>query len=42
MTVLLREDFGLIEKGFSSSTDETVPVCATVPLGLAGTAVSGF
>ena len=27
----------LIGKGFSSSTDETVPVCATVPLGLAGT-----
>jgi hypothetical protein len=32
-----RERMRLIGKGFSSSTDETVPVCATVPLGLAGT-----
>jgi hypothetical protein len=34
-----RERMRLIGKGFSSSTDETVPVCATVPLGLAGTAL---
>jgi hypothetical protein len=36
-----RERMRLIGKGFFSSTDESVPVCATVPLGLAGTAVSG-
>jgi hypothetical protein len=32
----------LIGKGFSSSANETVPVCATVPLGLAGTAMRGI
>ena len=37
-----RERMRLIGKGFSSSTDETVPVCATVPLGLAGTEPHGM